>query len=385
MKKQIFIKTYTNAGVFKGVFFDFIFSSFSNSLNGGLGDLTVTVPRKWDEYNSDSAIVIGYELKIYIADEENTSGIQIYSGEIDSINASVSGGGESVTINCSGYVHQLATDLMEYAGKTIYKKYTTTEISAIIKDMLDNYQARRGDDRITYDVGATTIDSTAKSITLEVFCESPLEAIQHASIEADSDWFWRIGVDNNFYFTDIPTTPTHLFQMGKDIIEINTNRNIRDTKTSILVTNGLASGDGDVIMQRYTDSTATAEYGRRIERKRDGRYKATAGKADEFANRTLDIFKDPINVVKIRVIDSNLAGGYDIESIKPGDTCKIINITDNDALSDNMLITTITYSIDYVDLTLADTTSFVNRELLNRKNDNRIVAFTDDQPHTYTT
>lgn len=409
MKKQVFIKTYDTTGGFKGLFNDFVFSSFTSSLNGGLGDLSVTIPRRFDEYNTDRAIVSGYKLEVYISDTENVSGLKIYEGTIDSINIKVGGDGEQVAISCSGYIWQLATDLLEYSSSTIYKKYTTTDISAIIKDIIDNYQARRSDDEVTYDVGATTIDTSGKSLTLEVFMESPLTAIAHAASQADADWYWRVGRDSNFYFKEMSTTADHMFVFGRDVIELEGNENIRDVKTGILITNGLASTDSDSIMKMYTSTSGEANYGRRYEKKRDGRYKATAGTADEYGARFLDIYSEPIKTVRLRILDSNLpGGGYDIESIEPGDTCKILNIEedvtdstlwgyfnwgeadwgaseDAGVLTNNMLITSVEYNIDYVDITLNDKISYVNRELLERKKENAAVAYTDNQDRTYTT
>ena len=384
MKKQVFIKTYSKTGTFKGVFFDFAFSSFTKSLNGGLGDLRVVIPRKFDEFSTNDDIELGNELKIFIADDEAPNGLQIYSGEIDDITPSV-GTTESVQISCSGYIYQLATDILEYSSSTIYKAYGSQDISAILKDMLDNYQARRDDDRITYDVGATTIDSAGKNIILKIYLNSPLQALSHTAQQADSDWFWRIGVDNNFYFNAIPTKATHLFQFGKDVASLSTNRNIRETKTGIMVTNGLASGDGDAILKLYSDATAITTYGRRFKSKRDGRYKAGSSTADEFGARFVALFKDPINTVNLRILDSNLANGYDIENIEPGDTCKITNIESNDALTSNMLITTVTYNTDYVDLTVMDTNRYVDRQFMDRKDEHDLVAYTDDQKQTYDT
>lgn len=380
MNKQVFIKTYARDGTYKGVFFNFSFSSFQMSLNGGVGDLTVIIPRKFDEFNNDGAISLGYELRIYISDKESISGKLIYSGEIDDINPSV-GADETVTINCSGWISQLADDLLESSQNILFEK-TSVDISAMIKDFIDAYKAARTDDKISYT--ASSIATTGKTANLKVYGESPLSAIIAAARMADVNWFFRVGADNIFYFNAIPTTPTHYFMFGKDIAELKINRNIRDTKNAVLFANGLGSGDPQSVLKLYSDSGSITSFGRRVSKQRDGRYRDSSS-IDEAAGRELDAYSQPINVVTLRIVDSNNTNGYDIESIKPGDTFKVLNISANDALTSNMLITTVTYNIDSVDIVATDTIQYVDRLLSDMGNKMTGENIDLTLPSTYTT
>ncbi len=47
--------------------------------------------------------------------------------------------------------------------------------------------------------------------------------------------------------------------------------------------------------------------------------------------------------MRFEVKDNNLGAGYDIESIEPGHTCKILNLNDSDVVGDNMVITSVQY------------------------------------------
>jgi hypothetical protein len=382
MKKQVFIKTYTSAGVYQGLFYNFNFSSFDYSLNGGLSNLTVVVPRQFDSYNYDGALTLGNELKIYIADNEAPSGVQIYSGQIQSVTPSVSNT-EDVVITCAGYIYQLQTDILENAQK-VYFKYTSTDPSAILKDVIDKFRAVRSDAKINYGSGTTTIQNTAKSVNLEFYLNTPLEAIQRAASLGNYNWNFRIGVDNLLYFGAIPTSATHLFIMGKDIESLSIDRNIQETKNGILVTNGLSVNDPEYLFKVTKDTSSISTYGRKYQIYRDSRLKYTGGAGTEYANRFINLYKDPLNTVTIKVLDSNLAGGYDIESIKPGDTCKVLNIASNEALTNNMLITKVTYNINTVELTIVDTIKYLERSIFDQRMIINNFLYSDGLPQAYT-
>jgi hypothetical protein len=379
MKKQVFIKTYDTTGTFKGVFYDFIFSQFNKSLNGGLGDLTVTIPRKFDEYNSDGAISLGYELRVYIADSENPSGLQIYSGEVQKIDVKA-GDTENVSIQCMGYIFQMALDILE-SSRVVKFNYASQDLSLIIKDIIDKHRAVSSKHKINY--SATSVPNCGVSKGAEFYVTTPLKAIGHIVGQAPSTWFSRVGADNILYFNQISSVPNHYFIMGKDVIDIAIARNLQDVRDHILISNGMPAEDPNYIFQMYTNASASADWGRRIEYKRDERFKSTTNTATNYATRFLDVYKAPINQVQLRIIDSNLAGGYDIEDVEPGDTCKVLNVEDNEALSDNMIITEVSYNIDYIDLKVEDTTSYVAR-LFDQVNEQANMQGNEDNvPITY--
>lgn len=375
--KNAYVKIYDIDGNYLGMFTDFVFTSFVSSINGGLGDLKVVIPRKFDEYDQ-AQIELGNELRIYIADTDAPSGTLVYSGEIDSIDASVSDN-EDVSINCSGYVYQLALDIHE-DSQTVYFKYTNEELADIVKDVIDKYNITNPQARISYT--ADSVVDTTKTKTLEVFLDTPLEVLFSVIRLSDSDWYFHIDATNTLYFQEIPTTPTHYFTFGKDIVSLNYNRNTRDTKTGILFSNGLTTLDEDVVFKLYKDDTAVTNYGRRFERIRDERYVEDG--ADELGARLLSLYSEPVNTVTLRVVDNNLDNGYDIESIKVGDTCKILNTSEIPALTDNMLITTIQYSFDYVDITVIDRNKYIERSLQEMRNAYNMFAFSDNLPTAYT-
>lgn len=381
-KKEYFLKTYDSIGNFKHAFYDFTFSNFSSSLNGGLGDLTITLPEKFDDFNEGSYVDFGYEAKIYVSDKENPNGLIIYDGVIDSINAQVSDN-ESVTLKASGYVSQLALDILEQTtGSSVLFSFSNTDPSNMLKTIIDTYATNATNSKITY--SSSSIETTGKTESLKLYFESPLSAINAVTQLGDSDWNWYIDVDNILYFRPIPTTAIHKFIFGKDVKSISFDKNIRDTRNAVFFYNALTEEDPELIFDLTTDATSISNYGRRFEIVRDNRYKKSTGTYVERANRIIDTLKNPVNVVTIEIVDSNQAGGYDIESIKVGDTFKVLNIATTNALSDNMLITTIDYNADFVRITAEDTIAYTDRVLLNNRNALFLNQYEDNMPENYT-
>ena len=89
-------------------------------------------------------------------------------------------------------------------------------------------------------------------------------------------------------------------------------------------------------------------------------------------------------MVKARIIDSNLAGGYDIESINVGDTCKFLNVETDSPLSDNGVITSKTYNKDYVDIVVEDTQKYVSRMIVNQIQRQNLAEVNAEIPVSYT-
>jgi hypothetical protein len=377
--KRAFCKTYTNSGTYKGVFTDFTFSSFTSSLNSGLGDLTINIPRRFDEYAINGDIELGNRVKVFISDV-NGDDVLVYSGIIDEIDLAVSDS-ESVTISCSGYTTQLADDIYQESG-VVYKKFSSTDPSSMLKAVIDTYRANYTNPEVNYT--GSSVANTGLTETQEMYCNTYLEAIQLCAQLAPYTWFWRIEADGTFYFEEFPTTATHIFTVGRDIQNLRINRTIRTLQNGILFSNKMSGDDPESIFHLKEDATSVSNYGRKVKFISDGRYRLSSGTYVNRATRELNLYKDPINVVTLTVLDNNFGAGYDIESIKVGDTFRINNIVSNSAITNNMLITNITYNYTDVTITATDTTSYVNRLLAESRLQARHNEFSSNLPISYT-
>lgn len=373
--KQVFIKLYDSSGTYKGVFFDFSFTSFTQQLNSGLGDLTVTLNRKFDDTDF---ITVGDELRIFIADTEAPKGIRIYSGEVDNISATVDSE-ENVNINCSGYIVELALGLYR-EGAVVRKEFSSQDLSQHIKDILDQYQTNNATAKITYT--GTSVESAAKSRVLNLYANTYLEGIKHAVSKADEGFYFYIDADNVFNFKQVSTTADHFFIMGKDIARLKVDDSIRQTRSDYLFYNGQVDNDPQLIFK--ATNFAGAPVVDRWERVRDARF-TDEDSVDDRANRFFSIYGDSISSVKARIVDSNIGGGYDIESVRLGDTCRFLNTEADATVAGLKIITQITYSIDYIDIVTEDVEAFVNRQIAENSQKLNFYAFETNSPAQYTT
>jgi hypothetical protein len=168
----------------------------------------------------------------------------------------------------------------------------------------------------------------------------------------------------------------------KDIISINMSKSMSQMVNEVSFWNGLPSSDGSYIAKKYSNSASQLKYGRWAETKNDSRYKITSS-ADDAMARYINNFKDPVNTVEMEIADNNFGLGYDIESIKPGQTCKVRNISANNALSGNMLITSVEYKFSSVKIVVADVRTFLERSIFELAKKQQAGDYITDSPNSY--
>lgn len=372
--KEVYIKIYDTAGNLTRVLYEFIFSEFTESLNGGLGYCSIQIPEKFDNFGLGTTIDKDYGIKIVINDREGE--VTVYSGRIEEIEAGVDDR-ESVILHCHGYIAELALNLHESAQKIKFT-YSQWEITDIIKDILDKHTASQTGAKVDYATGSTS--DTAKDITIKFFASTVLDALLGVIQKADSDWFFRVGADNVFYFDEISATPTHLFMVGRDVGALNILDSNQKKITRYLFFNGLPDEDPLKIAKVYSSGDAD----RRFKIERDDRVTVSTT-ADEQGARYIDTYGNGLQTVDAIIIDSNLGGGYDIESINVGDTCKFINVETNSPLPENGIITSKVYNPNFLQISVADARQYVAKMLIEQKQRQALVEFGEELPLSYTT
>lgn len=371
--KHVYIKVY-NSGVLQRVFYDFTFSSFTEVLHGGLGFCSVVIPEKFDDFGYGTQVANDYELRIIV--NRGGEDVTVYSGRIEEIEAGVTDK-ESVIIHCYGYTIELANNIHEDAGKVKFN-YSSQELSDILRDILDKHAASLATAKVTYT--ASSLLDTSTNISFKTFASTVLEALQSVIQRAPSNWYSRVDADNVFHFREISATPDHYFVLGRDIGSLRIIDSYASRVSKYLFYNGLPNEDPQKIFKLYTDGTAD----RRFKIKRDDRVLDTTT-ADADGSRMITTFGSGLQTIDVRIIDNSLTPGYDIESINVGDTCKVINTDPDVPLPDNGVITSKTYNIDYVDLTIAETRQYIAKSLFDQKQRQDLSEFNDELPQSYTT
>lgn len=375
MGKLITIKAYNTDGDFVKVITDATFESFRKTINGGLSDLTIRLAREIDNFNSNGDVSIGNRIDIWVHDEDTTvEGIMIYSGFIEQQNGHLQGGEEYVEIVCYGMIAKLNNDVLKSGSQTkLYTKATdgltitsadqaAAEVSDVIRAMIELFNTNNTDVYIYSDeTGTDTIEDTGNEIQYTFIAQTYLNALEVCRGIAPQNWYWFLNSSNYLYFKQISDSADHTFLLTKHIA------NIRVSKVADAVKNVLLLFDGDVTYKEYKDDTSIALYGRRVKQITDVNIKDETT-MDNYGASFINENKDPKIRLEIDIIDNNeSAKGYDIESINPGQTCKITGITpDGDIFNDNMTITEVVWYLDRATLIIETDKEFdFNRFILD--------------------
>jgi len=187
---------------------------------------------------------------------------------------------------------------------------------------------------ISYEsAGISTILNTGNFINYQFEALYYLNAIEKCREVAPQYWHWYIGADNIFNFKTISNSADHTFSLSKDINRITASKSADSVKNILLLFNG------DATYKQYKDDTSIATYGRRAKQMTDSNIK-DEDTMDNIGAAFINENKDTKVRIEIELIDNNESNlGYDIESIEPGDTCRIVGVTpDENIFNENMII-----------------------------------------------
>ena len=383
MSKTITIKIFNPAGEFIGVWENAVFKSFTKKLNSGMGDCTIVLGKEFEW--EDSTLRENNEVQIYVSDKDTTTLVngerKIYSGYITDYVPIIDGGKENITVNVLGYHTKLSQDIYKN-GKTVVIQKTAEDVGIIAKNIIDRYQAENANAKLYYT--DYSVINTRTTATYEFIQNYYLDAINTTLGMSPADYFWYVDENNLFYFRDRPSTATHEFIFGKDFKSIKINHSMGKIYNALLLSApDVIAGD---LLKLYTDENSIDLYGRRIYKITDNNI-TDVTTADLVGNNFIENNKNPVTSVEIEILDNNFDNsfGYDIENISPGDTCLFRGFTaeTSDLLGDNMLITSVNYTLDKVSVTIQPSKSgLINLVVLNKKG---LEEINNSKEPTYTT
>jgi len=308
-EKKYSVKVFNRAGTsFKGSYDPIGGYSFNKVINGGVGDLTVNLPRKFDKYGLGDDVNLLDEVQIWVQDKD-TSGKKIYSGYVSGITSYIDGNSQGITLDVLGYVSRLGFTL-DWDGTNMSIARNSMTPGEIVKDVIDDYRTTVSEERINY--GSATVNIAGTDVSYTSNAKSCLETIDRVREMAGSTWYWYVDADNIFYFDAYSTTPDHLFVFGKDVSSLEIKRNADDIKNELIFWNGLQADDTNFLSARYYHASSITNYWNRFEQLTDSRI-TTDATADELGDAFINSYKDPNVSMKFEVKDNNLGEGYDRE------------------------------------------------------------------------
>jgi len=367
-QKRIIINIYGKAsGLLLATWDDFEFMGFSKELNGGSGECILKLARAFDYGGID--VVLGNDVEIRISDKDTVNNTEypdsvrtIYRGYISLLERGVSEKSESIIVHILGYYTLLSVDILKNAAQTtLYSKavdgittvsgdQSAADIGLMMRKILDRYIAENLGPKISYDAGDIPDTGTTAKYTFEQ--KSYREVMDNLKRLAPAGVYWYVDENGKVSFKASPTTPTHKFVFGKHFNSVRVENSLEKVRNSFLVWNGEPTGVLD-IYKNYEDAESIARYGRRTEPQNDYGI-GDEDAADAIGAKLLSDNKQAEVKVRCVIMDNNLSEnfGYDIESIRPGDTCSFYGFSSqlSDIFRDNMLITRVIYMTDRVEI-----------------------------------
>lgn len=211
------------------------------------------------------------------------------------------------------------------SGATMIR-YRGKDPGNILKDILDRFTAAGG--KIDYVTSPSdSIDTTGDTQSYTFNMGTYQEAMKKVVDMCPAGWYLRVGADDVVYLKAKNTVADHIFVLGQHISEYEPEKRTESLVNRVFFMGG-DPGTGERVYKKYTRSGSVTSYGKWDRRIVDERVKLTAT-MDDIANRILDTFDAPEVRVVVKILDNNneQGKGYDIESIKVGQTCKILNST----------------------------------------------------------
>jgi len=336
--------------------------SFQESTNGGQKDITIECSYKFEE-RPDFINEGNYVRITQLNNDYAPKGRLVYSGYIEGLDPYIKGGNQGLTITIMGLVGLLQRSFFKDAG-ALSRSYVTTDPSIVIADVLSSYQVdypSSGNDFIGSDALSVEgllirvgnqISSTGKSIGFDFDKINHFDAIKKCLELTGEDWFWKVDAGGDFIFKAKPVSATHSFTVGKDIQDISPRRSISEVVNKVYA-------EYDSGLTSDSDSVSVNDFG--LSEDIINESTADLDAADELVAQKLSSSKDKKSFAKITINNQ-----YDTFSIKPGDTCEVLNIVkNNDMFNDNMFIKSVTYEENLCHLTLEDEPLEITKVLKN--------------------
>ena len=258
---------------------------------GGCGSFSFELPRA---YCNEKFISGDFNVRIYVWNTSTKAFDLWYQGIVENKSPNVRGQDETIGVQGHGYQAQLSR--IQLRGVS----FTSTEISVIVKSLLDNYIVPNTD--IIYsaaDIAGTNF--TPDSIE---FNTDALNAIQTlADITGTREW----GVDENrsFFFKQRSSTQGLNFVLGDKITSFTDDDSFKDIVNRVVIQGGDVGGSPfspNPTGSAYNDTSSQTKYGRR-----DLPYQnssiVTAAVAEQFAASVLAEKKDVVRRARVELVN----------------------------------------------------------------------------------
>ncbi|MHC1728059.1 MAG: hypothetical protein AB9866_18995 [Syntrophobacteraceae bacterium] len=205
---------------------------------------------------------------------------------------------------------------------TVYTGYLIGNGFAAMKFGPGNFSTSLTSVQISLKTYYTSVDLTDTVVTYEFNTYTVKEALDKIVELAPSGFYYFLDAENVVNFKPKSSTADHVFVLGRDVISIIPEKSVENLCNRLYFTGGEVAGVP--LFKKYDRSSSIATYGLYAQKMIDSRV-TDETTMDIIAGAYLDRLDAPETRTTVEIRNLGIDGrGYDIESIKPGQTCKII-------------------------------------------------------------
>lgn len=297
--------------------------SFRKTIDSGSSELKIDLGNKFNNFGEGSLIDFGNTIELYVVGYNDAAPTKIYTGIITSYEPILLENSQHVLVTALGLNYDLSDIVLEDVSGNTAIEYIDEDVADIIKDILDKYQVSGG--LVTYlDADIPTTGTTA-SYTFNL--TKVKDALDTAVSLLPAYWYYYVDSTGAFKLVQTSTAAAdHKLAVGREIKSINARKTKEQVVNEVYFVGGTPAG-GEQLYLKFSRPGSIDAYGRRSQIVIDQRV-TLSGTAGQKANKILDEFESPLTRLEVEVVDDNANNlGYDIESIEPGDSIQIQNIT----------------------------------------------------------
>lgn len=314
--------------------------NFTAKMNGIVGPCTFKLTGdgfRFDSFMEGTAIKHMNIVDVYVMEAANPLGRRIYRGFISKYSPFYRQNEQGVEITLLS-IGALTSFAYYKNGSSFTVTHSTVDTEAIMRAIIDHANTVFSGSMLSYTADST--DPVGTNVSITYTDERHFDALEKAFATAGGEWWWKIDEIGKLYLKDKPATATHTFILGKHVDEIvgisDSEKVVNDVQVR-----GAGGGTSD-----DSDATSQATYGTGSPATGKRSSIVTATELGDANARTQRAAKEIADNKDAKVKTSiTINDTYDLESIKPGETCKIRNLgIDNDFFSSNMQIVSVSYS-----------------------------------------
>lgn len=294
--------------------------SFDTSINGGLNEMSISLPRKWSSFGETLDVANGNMIELYVSDRDtgDDDAKLLASGFISGYTPVLSSkSDEYIRVTVLGSSVRLQDAILTASGVGVtdlnfYSQDPTDILRYIVQQFNSTVSGTTSFD--------TDFDQTGTTVTYNFSLATYREAIDKVLELSPKFWWYSVDPDGTIQFHPRRYAADHQLVIGNHISQIEPFKNIEDVKNVVYFI-------GDGIKSVYRNATSILQYGEKSTVLQDLRVSLQSS-ADIIANSYLNEHSSPEVRTRLTVLDNNdatVSRGYDIESFSVGQAVSIIH------------------------------------------------------------